>query len=267
MFEAIREMLENPAMKHAAAVHWPIVLSALAVPVALVSAVWCGKNAWLRAITLVLFVMFTLTTFIAINAGQAAEGKLGDVPAEVHDVVHQHEEAAQPLGIAGIAATLLAALVFIPKKPVRIGAAWLVVVVSALIGWRITIAAHYGGEAVYEYGAGIPNVSYASNEDGDLVGDTRVAFFQTQVKPIIDDNCLGCHGSKGKHPFKLSSFDLMRSTSEIGPAVVPGDPDASLLIIAVEHSGELRMPKGSDPLSAEEINILRQWITDGAVWE
>ncbi|WP_053234498.1 hypothetical protein [Sandaracinus amylolyticus] len=51
--------------------------------------------------------------------------------------------------------------------------------------------------------------------------------------------------------------------------VVPGDPDASLLVHKVEMgnpmSCETPMPIGPPPLSEEEVGIIRQWITDGAM--
>jgi len=52
-----------------------------------------------------------------------------------------------------------------------------------------------------------------------------------------------------------------------GPAVVPGDPDKSLLIQRVTHTEQrLLMPKESDPLNESQIADLRTWIIDGAAW-
>jgi Planctomycete cytochrome C. len=50
-----------------------------------------------------------------------------------------------------------------------------------------------------------------------------------------------------------------------GPAVVPGDPEKSVLIHAVRQEGDLKMPPGRR-LSPREIATLRQWIERGAVW-
>jgi len=50
-----------------------------------------------------------------------------------------------------------------------------------------------------------------------------------------------------------------------GPAIVPGNPEKSVLILALQHEGELQMPPGPK-LLAKEIKILTDWIRRGAVW-
>ena len=52
-----------------------------------------------------------------------------------------------------------------------------------------------------------------------------------------------------------------------GPAVQPGEADASILFQAAAHTGALKMPPGSkSPLPAAELAILREWINQGAKW-
>ena len=51
-----------------------------------------------------------------------------------------------------------------------------------------------------------------------------------------------------------------------GPAVLPGNAPESLLYQVVLHRDELKMPLGEEPLSAEEVEILRSWIEQGARW-
>jgi len=52
-----------------------------------------------------------------------------------------------------------------------------------------------------------------------------------------------------------------------GPAVVPGNAEASLLYKAVKREGELQMPPGKTPLTPSEVTVLRDWINAGARWE
>ncbi len=86
------------------------------------------------------------------------------------------------------------------------------------------------------------------------------------VEPILRQRCYGCHS----HQAGVMEGDLAldwRSGWEVGgsrgPAVVPGDPDASLLIQAVRHvSDDLVMPE--DRLPAEEIETLVAWVESGA---
>ena len=92
------------------------------------------------------------------------------------------------------------------------------------------------------------------------------AFFETQVRPIFKNNCQTCHNDKSK----TSGLSLDRRAGPIsggnrGPAIQPGKPDASLLIKAVEQSGELKMPPGGK-LDAAQVAVLRRWIEMGAPW-
>src|SRR5216684_3192429 len=90
------------------------------------------------------------------------------------------------------------------------------------------------------------------------VRDAR--FFDRRVEPILRARCLGCHNDKlkdGGLSFAGRNSLLLGGTR--GPAIVPGYPDASLLIQAVRQDGELTMPPGGK-LSAKDIAILTQWI-------
>ena len=52
------------------------------------------------------------------------------------------------------------------------------------------------------------------------------------------------------------------------PAIIPGDAEASEMVTRLtHHDPELRMPLGKDPLSNEEINLIKEWINQGANWE
>ncbi|MFM8282755.1 MAG: PSD1 and planctomycete cytochrome C domain-containing protein [Planctomycetaceae bacterium] len=91
-------------------------------------------------------------------------------------------------------------------------------------------------------------------------------FFTTRVAPLLQRRCLPCH-SHGAGRMEGSLALDWRSGWERGgdrgPAIVPGDPDASLLITAVRHTDAiLRMP--SDPLPADEIATLTEWVRRGA---
>jgi hypothetical protein len=83
---------------------------------------------------------------------------------------------------------------------------------------------------------------------------------------ILAKRCLGCHG-----PARMSGLDLRERDTALhggkrGPAVVPGNPDASLLFRAVSGQGEFKMPPGKESLSPVEVESLRAWIRDGARW-
>ncbi len=93
--------------------------------------------------------------------------------------------------------------------------------------------------------------------------------FNTQVKPILDKNCIVCHGGvRRKSGFSLLFRQDALLPAESGmPAIIPGDPDKSEMIRRITHRDpEERMPYRHDPLSEDQIKILRQWIKEGAKW-
>jgi hypothetical protein len=93
--------------------------------------------------------------------------------------------------------------------------------------------------------------------------------FTTQVKPILNRNCITCHGGvRQKGGFSLLFRDEALAATKSGKfAIIPGDPDHSEMIRRITlHDPEDRMPYKHDPLSKEDIDILRRWIKEGAQW-
>ena len=92
----------------------------------------------------------------------------------------------------------------------------------------------------------------------------QTEHFHGKVLPILREECFRCHGEKAKGGLKLDSREavLKAGDSEI-PAVVPGDLDASELIVRI-RSGD--MPPTEEGLSKEQIERLEQWVNDGAPW-
>jgi mono/diheme cytochrome c family protein len=90
-------------------------------------------------------------------------------------------------------------------------------------------------------------------------------FFETRVRPIFANNCNGCHTAAASSGLRVDSLAALLKGGNSGPAIVPGDPEKSLLIQAVKQSGELKMPKGGH-LKPEEIATLQDWVKMGAPW-
>src|SRR5947209_19572741 len=93
------------------------------------------------------------------------------------------------------------------------------------------------------------------------------AFFEKEILPILAARCFGCHSSKLKAPkggLVLDTKAGMRAGGDGGPIIIPGSPDASRLMQAIEYNdSELRMPPGGK-LPAREIEAFRTWIAAGA---
>ena len=95
----------------------------------------------------------------------------------------------------------------------------------------------------------------------------QLQFFETKVRPLLSEHCYACHsGEAGKLQAGLfvdSRSGLLRG-GDSGPAIVPGDPQASLLIQAVHYEAYEMPPKGK--LSDAEIEMLERWVAMGAPW-
>ena len=100
---------------------------------------------------------------------------------------------------------------------------------------------------------------------------SQIEFFEKRIRPLLVDHCYDCHSTKGKQSggLRLDDRDALIAGGKDGPAVIPGDPENSMLMQRVLEKDDIkrRMPKGEDdPLSPEEIADLRTWIKQGAFW-
>ena len=65
---------------------------------------------------------------------------------------------------------------------------------------------------------------------------TSPDFFELKVRPVLVNNCYSCHAASAMGGLRLDSRDAMLKGGNRGPALVPGDPDNSLLIQAVRQT-------------------------------
>src|SRR5829696_1259048 len=86
---------------------------------------------------------------------------------------------------------------------------------------------------------------------------TGIEFFEKQVRPVLVDHCYSCHSEaaeKLKGGLLLDTKAGVLKGGDSGPAIVPGDPDKSLLIKAVRYTDkDLKMPPKDKRLSDEQI--------------
>ena len=92
-------------------------------------------------------------------------------------------------------------------------------------------------------------------------------FFEDQVKPLLQSNCLKCHGgqAKIKGGLRLTTRDSILKGGDQGPVILLEDADKSLLLSAIHYTGDLKMPPKSK-LSPEKIDILTKWVKGGVAW-
>ena len=93
--------------------------------------------------------------------------------------------------------------------------------------------------------------------------DSKVSF-HSEIVPLLKRSCQGCH-----HPGDPNGDLIVTTYAELkrggmaGEAIVPGKPDESLLIELISGD-EPAMPQNMEPLSAEEVELFRRWILEGA---
>ncbi len=91
-------------------------------------------------------------------------------------------------------------------------------------------------------------------------------FFETRVRPVLIERCGECHGEKRQRGgLRLDSREALLRGGESGPAILAGDPDASLLVRAVRHREKPAMPPETK-LPGREISDLTTWVRMGAPW-
>lgn len=102
-----------------------------------------------------------------------------------------------------------------------------------------------------------------------LIPRSSSVGFSSQIKPLLNKKCIACHGGVKKSGGISFLFreELLTVGASGQPAVVPGRPGQSELIKRITHPDpELRMPPEGETLTESEIDLLRQWIKEGAVW-
>ena len=92
--------------------------------------------------------------------------------------------------------------------------------------------------------------------------------FADDILPIFQESCVRCHGEVDESGFpyteaglSLMTYEDVMNGSEFGSVIEPGNPDDSYLLTQVENGD---MPDEGEPLTAEQIALIREWIEAGA---
>jgi hypothetical protein len=110
---------------------------------------------------------------------------------------------------------------------------------------------------------GITLVSEYSARAAD--DQAAIKFFEVEVRPLLAQHCYECHaGDRSEGGLRLDEHQAILEGGDGGPAIVPGDPSASLLISAIRYD-ELQMPPDGQ-LKQQQIEILERWVREGAEW-
>ncbi len=94
--------------------------------------------------------------------------------------------------------------------------------------------------------------------------------FMQQVQPILAKRCYACHGpDEAESGLRFTDQEAAYAEADSGEfAIVPGDVEASTLIARITSEDEFeRMPPEGDPVTPQEVEVLRRWIEQGAPWD
>ena len=107
------------------------------------------------------------------------------------------------------------------------------------------------------------NVREGEEEDDGGGGgdDPSVVSYSADIAPIFAVNCFGCHPPLSN--FDALTLDGLLAGGDSGPAVIPGDPNGSLILKRLRGEIAPQMPLGFQ-LDPGDIALIETWIADGA---
>ena len=129
---------------------------------------------------------------------------------------------------------------------------------------------HLASLATFASLALILTLATASTALADTPAEIR---FNRDIHPILSENCFACHGPDSHHrksELRLDTKDGIFGKAKQGVAVVPGDLAKSELIARVTNTDPdevMPPPKTGKKLTARQIDLLKQWVQQGAKWE
>ena len=101
----------------------------------------------------------------------------------------------------------------------------------------------------------------------------RSISFNRDIRSILAENCFACHGpdqNKREANLRMDTEAGSREKRDSGTVIVPGNPDASLLMQRIlSDNPEERMPPPSTgkSITPKQVAMLKRWIASGASWE
>jgi hypothetical protein len=94
-----------------------------------------------------------------------------------------------------------------------------------------------------------------------------VEFFENHVRPLFVTRCIDCHGpDKQEARLRLDTREAVLAGGENGPAIVPGDPEHSLLIAAVHFKDDRAQMPPKGKLDDDKLAALTKWVKLNAPW-
>lgn len=99
-----------------------------------------------------------------------------------------------------------------------------------------------------------------------IVTEAPQISYAQQIQPIFNANCAGssCHIGGNANGLRLNDHSTLMQGGNSGAVVIPGNPDNSIIVRRLEGSITPQMPFGRSPLPQATIQLIRDWIAEGA---
>ncbi len=107
-----------------------------------------------------------------------------------------------------------------------------------------------------------------ASEPDQAVQDEQYAFFEAKIRPVLVNTCFQCHGGEQtNNGLRVDSREALLEGGIYGPAIVPNEPDASLMIEAIRHNetAYVTMPP-DEKLPDHVVRDFEAWVKTGAIW-
>ncbi len=127
------------------------------------------------------------------------------------------------------------------------------------------IATVFGSCSTLRFGLAAA-VSVALGQYRSVVGSEQTDFFERKIRPVLVEHCYECHAGDAdliQGGLRLDDPQAMLRGGDSGAAVMPGEPDKSLLLAAIRYDGLEMPPEG--PLGDHVVKDFETWIKLGAV--
>jgi len=316
----ISELLSNPSMIHAAAVHMPIAAAMFGLILIVLSAIFHQNNT-LRSVTVLIFAILVVSAWVGIETGEDARDLVPPTaPKAVADQITDHAASAEKVLYSGGVALVLVLISLIRVEVLRKGGLLLAAVAALVCNVFVAKTGHMGGALVYNEGVGTPMSHQAptpvppvtetpapvepvmetpveggapaaeapvmetpaptvapepaEEPEEELVAireidmeQAKAVSFTRDVWPLLDDQCVVCHESPDPDgDYDITTVEnMLKAGKKGGPGVIPGKPDESSIILYIRGVYNPRMPEDEDPLSEDDLHMLRMWIAAGAI--
>ena len=112
----------------------------------------------------------------------------------------------------------------------------------------------------------VSNTGHSAGPTPESTESSEARFFRERIHPVLR-RCQSCHDDALKYyGLSLETRESLLYGGLDGPALVPGEPEASRLYRKAARLEPHFMPSGPVMLSDQEIKDLYQWIKQGAIW-